>query len=170
MRLISEIRPVSRCHKVCFHAILCNRWTAKGFFQMIPNEWQNVPAPHEVKAWKSDSRVIVLFQTIWHISSSPGIVFRIASGSVSQEKKKKANISVLLTLKTSVYHRCKFSASISKRSTHKFSVKINWVRLKKKKKKSTLKWEWLSLIFNALIETRQQNYPALFWWLHGFHQ
>lgn len=102
---------------------------------MIPDEWQNVPAPHEVKAWKSDSRVIVLFQTIWHISSSPGIVFGITSGSIlSQEKKKKANISVCLTLKTSVYHRCKFSASISKCSTHKFSVKINRVHLKKKKR------------------------------------
>lgn len=65
---------------------------------------------------------------------------------------------MFLTLKTLVYHRCKFSIPISKCSTHKFSVKINWVHMKK----CTLKWEWLSLIFNALIETRQQNYRALF--------
>lgn len=33
------------------------------------DEWQNV-LHYEAKAWETDNRVIVLFQTILHISSS----------------------------------------------------------------------------------------------------
>lgn len=58
----------------------------------------------------------------------PEIVFGIKLGSLLRRKERK--YSMFLTLKTLVYHRCKFSIPISKCSTHKFSIKINWEHIK----------------------------------------
>lgn len=86
---------------------------------------------------------------------------------VRLDTRPERKYSVSLIFKTLVNRRCEFSAPISERPAHKFSVKINVVHVEKKRLQW---WERLSLISDALIETRQQHHIALFWRLHGFHQ
>lgn len=102
-----------------------------------------------------------LFQTILHISSSLELFFWIKPGSFSEEKN--ANIQCFWLSKHWSTTGASFPyqlASAPPQIFHQNKLGIH--------KNCTLKWEWLSLIFNALIETRQLNYRALFWRLHGF--
>lgn len=79
------------------------------------------------KKKKHSSLVIALFQKDNHDIPS-GVVPRVM---VRLDTRPERKYSVSLIFKTLVNRRCEFSAPISKRPAHKFSVKINLVHIEK---------------------------------------
>lgn len=68
-------------------------------------------------------------------------------------RRKVCKQSVFLTLKTLLYHRCKFSISISMCSTHKFPIKINQEPIKiALKNGSDCLWYLISFNWNQTAE------------------
>lgn len=68
-------------------------------------------------------------------------------------RRKVCKQSMFLTLKTLLYHRCKFSISISMCSTHKFPIKINQEHVKiALKNGSDCLWYLISFNWNQTAE------------------
>lgn len=101
--------------------------------------------------------IVISHYPVWN--SSPSGV-----GLLSRHGR---NHSVSRILKTLVHRRCEFSMPISDQSAHKFSIKTNCAH---PKKSHVWKGEHMSLMCDALIETRQQRRIAPFWRLGGFQR
>lgn len=103
---------------------------------------------------KKKNHIVISHYPVWN--SSPGGV-----GLLSRHGR---NHSVSGILKTLVHRRCEFSMPISDQSAHKFSIKTNCAH---PKKSHVWKGEHMSLMCDALIETRQHRRVAPFWRLGG---